>query len=237
MTRAACVMQPRFLPHLGYFALMSRVDAFVLFDSAQYVRREWINRNRIRAGNREGWRWVGIPVRKAPLETAIREIEVAYDPPWQERLRETLRHTYGNAPCHPRVWGLLDPLWRRPARLVDLLVPLLERFAGHLGLAPEWLLASELEAPDPSGDPQRRILDICRRLGASRYWNLPGGRTLYRAEAFAAAGVELRFVPETPVEALRRRYREASLLSILDVAMFHPPAEIREMIERIHDGA
>jgi len=237
MTRSVCVMQPRLLPHLGYFALMRRVDTFVLFDSAQYVRREWINRNRIReAGAKEGWRWLQVPVAKAPRTTAIRAIEVAYDPPWQERLRRTLRHTYGQAPQFDQVLPWVDPLWRRPRLLVDLLVPLLERFAAALGLAPEWLRASDLEGAVVPDDPQERVLAICEQLGATTYWNLPGGRALYRPDAFRKAGIALRFVPEIDESALRRDFAEASLLSILDIAMYHAPDKIRGMIERIHDG-
>ena len=118
MSRAVCVMQPRLLPHLGYFALMARVDGFVLFDSAQYVRREWINRNRIRGpagGSAPGddWRWIQVPVRKAPRETAIRDIEVSYDPPWRGRLRRTLHHTYSRAPFFGEVMARIEPLWER----------------------------------------------------------------------------------------------------------------------------
>ncbi len=43
---------------------------------------------------------------------------------------------------------------------------------------------------------QDRILEIARRLGASRYVNAPGGRDLYDSDAFAEAGIELRFLPE-----------------------------------------
>ncbi len=236
MSSTVCIMQPRLLPHLGYFALMSRVDRFVLFDSAQYVRREWINRNRIRiAGGGSGpdaaWRWLQVPVRKAPREAAIREIDIAFDPPWQDRLRTTLHHTYGRAPRFDEVMALIEPLWDPPHRLVDLLFVLLVRFADALDLAPEWVWSSEVEGSGAvPADPQERVVEICRRLGASTYWNLPGGRALYRPERFAAAGIELRFVPEIPVEALRREYAEASLLSIVDVAMYHPPGEIRRML-------
>ena len=41
---------------------------------------------------------------------------------------------------------------------------------------------------------QDRILEIARRLGATRYLNAPGGRDLYDAQAFADAGIELSFL-------------------------------------------
>ncbi|PYF06060.1 WbqC-like protein [Ureibacillus chungkukjangi] len=41
------LMQPYFFPYIGYFQLIKSVDEFVIFDNAQYVRRSWMNRNRI----------------------------------------------------------------------------------------------------------------------------------------------------------------------------------------------
>lgn len=49
-------------------------------------------------------------------------------------------------------------------------------------------------SPDLHG--QDRILEIVRRVGARRYVNAPGGGSLYSQDAFAEAGVELRFLPE-----------------------------------------
>lgn len=47
MKRVA-IMQPYFLPYLGYFQLMAAVDVFVLFDNVQFIRRGHIHRNRIK---------------------------------------------------------------------------------------------------------------------------------------------------------------------------------------------
>ncbi len=41
------IMQPYFLPYIGYFQLMSAVDVFVVYDNIKYTKKGWINRNRI----------------------------------------------------------------------------------------------------------------------------------------------------------------------------------------------
>ena len=51
------IMQPYFFPYVGYFKLISKVDKFVLFSSAQYIRRGWINKNRIRRKLGEMGHW------------------------------------------------------------------------------------------------------------------------------------------------------------------------------------
>ena len=40
-------MQPYLFPYLPYFQLIHAVDSFVIFDTAQFIRRGWMNRNRI----------------------------------------------------------------------------------------------------------------------------------------------------------------------------------------------
>ena len=68
------ILQPSYLPWLGYFEQMSRSDKFVLLDDVQYTRRDWRNRNRVRVN--EGWAWLTVPVlqkvssRKAYLRPA-----------------------------------------------------------------------------------------------------------------------------------------------------------------------
>src|SRR2546422_6018488 len=52
--------QPQYLPWLGFFDKMDRVDRFVLLDSVQYKKNEWQNRNRIRTAT--GWQWLTVPV-------------------------------------------------------------------------------------------------------------------------------------------------------------------------------
>ena len=41
------IMQPYFFPYIGYFDLINRTDRWIVFDTAQYIRHGWINRNRI----------------------------------------------------------------------------------------------------------------------------------------------------------------------------------------------
>lgn len=42
------IMQPYFFPYIGYFSLIKHVDEFILFDTPQFIRHGWIERNRIK---------------------------------------------------------------------------------------------------------------------------------------------------------------------------------------------
>ena len=62
------MMQPYFFPHLGYFSLVEHVDVFVLFDTAQFIRHGWVDRNRILKPGGEDWQYVRVP---APGELSV----------------------------------------------------------------------------------------------------------------------------------------------------------------------
>ena len=41
------IMQPYFFPYIGYFQLIKACDIFVMYSDVQYIKKGWINRNRI----------------------------------------------------------------------------------------------------------------------------------------------------------------------------------------------
>ena len=41
------IMQPYFLPYIGYFQLINAVDVFVFYDDVNFIKGGWINRNNL----------------------------------------------------------------------------------------------------------------------------------------------------------------------------------------------
>ena len=46
--KRVAIVQSNYIPWKGYFDLIALVDEFVLLDDAQFTRRDWRNRNRIK---------------------------------------------------------------------------------------------------------------------------------------------------------------------------------------------
>ena len=57
------IMQPYFMPYLGYFALVKHVDQFILFDTPQFIRHGWIDRNKVLKSNGEPL-YIKVPLQK-----------------------------------------------------------------------------------------------------------------------------------------------------------------------------
>ena len=70
------MMQPYFIPYLGYFELCAFVDNFVFFDNADYIRNGWIQRNELFLDyERDLKSWITLPVKKSPRGTKINDKE------------------------------------------------------------------------------------------------------------------------------------------------------------------
>jgi len=54
------IHQPSFIPYLGFFRKALLSDIFIIYDTAQYPKNDWHNRNRLKFEN--GVQWITIPV-------------------------------------------------------------------------------------------------------------------------------------------------------------------------------
>ena len=185
------IMQPYFIPYLGYFRLIAKSDLFVIYDCVQFPRRGWVHRNRL--VNRSGaLRWLTLPLEYATQDVLIRDLR------FPTRVSEIFADRLRSFPLHseePEVKRFLEVLYDIKGRPVDYIEELMKETVGYLGLSWNTMRSSELQVSS-SLRGQDRILAIAKRLGASTYLNAPGGRDFYDGKAFARAGIGLEFLPE-----------------------------------------
>jgi hypothetical protein len=74
--RKAVIMQPYFLPYLGYFQLFSAADVIVIYDDVQYTKQTWINRNRFFLNG--SIKYISINIQKDARHKKINERNIAY---------------------------------------------------------------------------------------------------------------------------------------------------------------
>ncbi|WP_109047082.1 WbqC family protein [Azospirillum sp. TSA6c] len=192
MTTVA-IMQPYFLPYAGYFRLMAAADLFVIYDCVQFPRRGWVHRNRLQnaAGELD---WLTLPLHHPPWQARIDTIRLAKDAP--ERLTTAIRRfPCLSTPLGQKLVANLVLFGSEGAPLLrDYLDRQLRGIADLLGLSTPFLCSSTLGL-ESNLQAQDRILNICQRLGATRYINAPGGVDLYDVAAFNERGIELVVLP------------------------------------------
>jgi len=182
------IMQPYFFPYGGYFQLMSNVDLFIYFDDVQFVRRSWITRNKISSSHGDGQIYINVPVCKSDRFAKINEIIVFGG--WVEKHLKTFEHVYGQSVKDHDFYNFYRTLGEEE-NLSMMLVRSLNWVSDYFGIGCKKILSSELGC---DGRGQERIINLCKKVGAKEYWNLPGGVELYDKAIFMDNGLDLNFI-------------------------------------------
>ena len=198
----AAIMQPTYLPWLGYFDLMDAVDAFVFLDSVQFSHRSWQQRNRIRSAT--GLQWLTVPVaRKGQRDQKIRDVAIADDEFAPAHIR-AIELSYARAPHFADYFEPLAAQIRAGAatgKLAELTVGIIRWIAHSLGITTP--LASSSELGDVGGR-SARLASLCDAVQADGYLSPPGSAEYLHAEraTFDDAGIAVELQAyEHPVYA------------------------------------
>jgi len=187
--RTAAIMQPTYLPWIGYFDIMDQVDVFVILDSAQFSRRSWQQRNRIKTATGELMLTVPI-LTKGRREQCIDDALIDASSHFEVSHLSSIRGSYARASFFADEWLPLSRILESvPKRLVDLNLALIDHFKDALGIGVDVVRSSTLLA---SGHKVDLLVDICERVGAERYLS-PLGSKAYIDEnnIFASRGIDL----------------------------------------------
>ena len=186
--RTLVVLQPGYLPWLGFFDQMRRSDIFVFYDDVQFDKNGWRNRNRIKSPS--GPHWLTVPVRVSSLSQRIYETEIDTRQPWARKHLGTIKQFYAKAPYLKRYLPELEELLmgRTWERLIELDVAVIELLCAWLNIKREMARASELGI---EGERSERLLNICLAVGAQRYLSGNAAQSYLNLELFARHGIEV----------------------------------------------
>lgn len=225
------IMQPYFLPYIGYFQLMAAVDKFVVLDDVNYINRGWVNRNRLLLNGVA--HTFTVPLRGASQNRLICEIELDDAQGWRVKLLRTIRQAYGKAPCYAQAYPLMENLINYPSvRLDEFLLNSLREVACYLSLEVE-IVASSRIYRNTHLKGQERILDICRQEQARIYINPIGGVDLYDRASFSKQDLSLYFLRSRQVGYTQGKGEHVPWLSIMDVLMFNETSVVRRLFTEI----
>jgi WbqC-like protein family len=188
--RVAVVLQPSYLPWLGYFAQLKHSDVFVIYDDVQFDKNGWRNRNRIKTA--QGAQWLTVPVLTTGQQRPTnRDIAIDNKQPWRKKHLAALRQNYARAPYFAQTIGMFETLYEQAwHRLFDLNLACFDAINQRLGLEREIRFASELGV---EGQGAERLVGICHKLGADRFYEGAAGRDYIDDALFTDAGIAIEY--------------------------------------------
>lgn len=227
--KKVAIMQPYFFPYIGYFQLVNAVDTFVFYNDVNFIKRGWINRNNIWIQGRV--KLITVPCKQASQNKLINEVEVALDERSRQKMLETIKITYRNAPFFEEVFSLFEKVMVTDHTYIsELAISSIIETAYYIGLNTEFKTSSESFVATQGSDRADRLIEITKAEHSEVYVNAINGKNLYQKSYFSDNDVELLFLnPQLPVYLHFSGNAEPGL-SILDVMMFNSPKQIREFL-------
>ena len=206
------VLQSNYIPWKGYFDIINTVDEFIVYDSMQYTRQDWRNRNIIKT--RDGLKWLSVPVLmkekyyNKPVDyrgkyyPKITETKVA-DNLWAEKHWTSIIQAYGKAACFNKYAHIFEKLYQEAGKLVflsDINILFINAVNEILGITTKLVYDTEYSV---SGDKSERLLSLCKAAGAETYLSGPAAKNYLNPEIFADAGIKILWMdysgyPEYP---------------------------------------
>ena len=219
------IMQPYFLPYIGYWQLLNAVDTYVIYDDVTFIKGGWINRNNFLINKQK--KMFTIRLKKSSSYSLIKEIEIldGFD-----NFIKMLQANYAKAPYFRQIMGLVRQIIDFDKENLALFITnAIKIIVEYLCINTNLVLSSELEK-DKSLKGKDKVISICKLLNAGDYYNSIGGIELYDKNEFADNGIILHFLKTniTPYKQFNNDFIPG--LSILDVMMFNSVQDIQDML-------
>lgn len=247
------IMQPYFMPYLGYFQAIAAVDKYILYDNLAYIVNGWVNKNRIRQRNNPP-SWLIVPIKQKSSYTLIADTQIDNSKPWKKKMLTSIRLAYAKADYLNEIMPLIeDILTSEYDTISELNCQSIIKICKFLDLKTEvvtdrtpYLKIEEglklIEGGDYSAFPYMnqthpikkaaRPIAICKLEGSNHFVNAIGGTELYSKDEFAVYGIKLDFIQMHDIR-YTQKCTDGSFepcLSIIDVLMHNGKEKTKQLL-------
>jgi hypothetical protein len=185
------ILQPGYLPWLGFFEQMHRSDIFVIYDDVQYDKHGWRNRNKIKAPH--GAQWLTVPVLiNFNQHVLINGVKIHNDVHWRKKHLFSIKQNYLKAPHYCRYSSIFEEAYEREWEyLIDLDLYFIIKLAEVMGIDTGKIIRSS--TLDVIGDRIERLIKICKKFNADTFYEGASGKNYIDENAFLREGIKVVF--------------------------------------------
>lgn len=213
------IMQPYLLPYIGYWQMLAEADEFVIYDTIQYTKKGWINRNRFLQNGKDVI--FSLPLKKDSdyLEVKDRYLADAFD---RQKLIRQFEGAYKKAPYFEENFSFIQEIIECDENnLFDYILNSVAKICAFLDIQTPIIKSSDIHSGHDNEKGQDKVINICKALNATHYINPIGGLDMYDKALFDMVNIDLKFMKAHALEY--DCYGQPSIphMSILDVMMFN----------------
>lgn len=192
MHNTVSIMQPYFLPYLGYWQLINLSDIFVIYDDIEFTKKGWINRNNYLVNGKKTL--FTLPLKKDSDFLSVNERFVSEEfKKSKVKILNQFSSSYKKSEYFDESFLLFKKILNNEdSNLFNFIRSSIIEIASYLDIKTEIKVSSSIgEYSKIKGTD--KVLDICTKLRASNYVNPIGGLELYSKNDFAKKKIDLHF--------------------------------------------
>lgn len=222
------IMQPYFFPYIGYWQLINYVDKFIIFDTPQYIRHGWINRNQIIDVNGNNT-YITVPIKKSYRECPINRTFINNDIKWREKIWGQMTVYKKKSKFYSEIVDLVHEIIDVDEKCISKLNENgIRKVSDYLDIKTDIDVFSEMNIDvGEINAPDEWALRITERLGYTTYVNPPGGKSFFEKEKYDNTGIILEFLS---ADFENSDIVDDPFLSIIDMLMRHGKEQTKELL-------
>lgn len=224
------IMQPYFFPYIGYWQLINAVDKYVIYDDVNFIKGGWINRNKILMNGEA--KMINIQMQGSSPNKLINEIEVSENQIHNRKLLKSIESCYKKAPYYLIAFPIIkDIITHKEKNLAKYLQYSIQKVCEYLDIKTDIVISSTIDKNNELKG-EEKVIEICKLLGATEYYNAIGGMELYSYEDFSSKDLKLRFLKTSEIKYEQFNNEFVSNLSIIDLLMFNSKENVKSMLNK-----
>ena len=173
--KTIAIMQPTFIPWIGYFSLIDQVDEFIFLDNVEFDKRSWQQRNQIKT--QTGPQWLTIPVvSNGKSNQIIKDVLIKSENKNTifHKISTTIKYNYHKTDYFEKYFNSFSEiLIESDLNLSTLNQTIIKWLCDCFCINTRFLQASKL---DVSGNRADLLVSICNSRNASHYISTQGSK-------------------------------------------------------------
>ena len=188
--KCVSILQPGYIPWLGFFEQMAYSDIFVIYDDVQYDKNGWRNRNRIKTP--QGIQWLTVPVLTANRTgQLVCDVQIDNRTNWRSKHLRAIEQNYKKSTFYDECFPVLESIFTKDwDSLLELDIFIIDKIREFLGVNKPMLKSSELTSTGKNID---RLINICKELDATEFYEGSAGRNYIDDTSFETNGIKITY--------------------------------------------
>jgi len=184
------IHQPNYIPYPGFFNKIKESDLFIIYDTAQYVKGRWDNRNRIR--NKVDSLFLTIPLQdKYSFKLPFNKVKLPENNTWKKKHLKSIKISHAKSNFFNKYIDDLDEIYNKEFDdLSHFNKELITYFMNCLDIKTEIKLSSEINS-NHNKKSTEALIEFLTFVNSKHYLSGPSGPNYLDMNRFESAGINV----------------------------------------------